>query len=496
MKIKVKGAYVIGFEGNDHVVYKPGEVVFEGDTIIFTGFDFPGEVDQTIDAGFSIVSPGFIDLDALCDIDHSILDVAVLKNPYRGVMSNELYRNHDFFTREEKATKRRLSIIQLIQNGTTTAMPIAGDFLIGWDETYEEFADAAQIASELGLRMYLGPCYHEAVWGGEELCFEEEKGLAGLEKACRFARDFDNKYSGLIKGFLAPVDTFGKTDQLLWKTKQFSDDFNIPIRLHLGEDPGEIIFLHQKYGKTPVEFLDQIGFLGPLTLLPHCIYLGDQNRIIKPTLDELGLIRDSGSSIIHTPVAEAHGGQAMVSFSRYIDAGVNMTMGSDTHPVDMIRNMDFAWNLSRIFERGEVLGRKPDETYAGRQTTAADYFRAATINGAKALGRDDLGKLAPGAKADIITIDITPLQVGPMDDPIRFLIMNTTGANVTNVIINGRIVMKDRNIPGINHAEIRESSQRYFDKMKKSYSDQDELHRPPSTLFPESFKIIEKSSSP
>lgn len=492
MKTKVKGLYVIGFDGKDHIIYKSGEVVFEGDKIIFTGFDFPGEVEQTIDAGYSIVSPGFIDLDALCDIDHSILDVAVHKNPYSGSIPNELYRNHDFFSREEKAIKRKLSIIQLIQNGTTTAMPIAGDFLIGWDETYEEFADAAQIASDLGLRMYLGPCYHEAIWRGGELCFEEEKGMAGLEKACKFARDFDNTYSGLIKAFLAPVDTFGKTDQLLRKTKHFSDEYNIPIRLHLGEDPYEIIYLNQKYDKTPTEFLNHIGFLGPLTLLPHCIYLGDQNRIKKPAQDELHLIRESGSSIIHTPIAEAHGGQVMVSFSRYLAAGVNLTMGSDTHPVDMIRNMDFAWNISRIFERGEVLGADPDGTYSGRQTTAADYFRAATINGAKALGRDDLGKLAPGAKADIITIDLSPLQVGPIEDPIRTLIMNTSGANVSNVIINGRVVMRDKEIPGVNYSKVKENSQNYFDKMKQSYSDQDQSHRPTNIIFPDSFKIIEK----
>jgi cytosine/adenosine deaminase-related metal-dependent hydrolase len=123
-------------------------------------------------------------------------------------------------------------------------------------------------------------------------------------------------------------------------------------------------------------------------------------------------------------------------------------------------------------------------------TTAADVFNAATLGGARALGRDDLGRLAPGAKADITVVDLGELRSGPSDDPIRTMLYNTSGGQVRTVIINGRTVMADRRIPGVDEAAMRERAQRYFAAYKQAYTARDYLHRAPEDLFPPSFAVI------
>jgi cytosine/adenosine deaminase-related metal-dependent hydrolase len=185
---------------------------------------------------------------------------------------------------------------------------------------------------------------------------------------------------------------------------------------------------------------------------------------------------------------------ALNSFSRFLDAGINLTIGSDTHPADLIQNMNFGWNLNRIALHESFFNAYTSNIKKYKPATEADYFRAATTNGAKALGRDDLGKLAPNAKADIIVVDLRSVRVGVVEDPIRTLIMNTTGANVRDVIIDGRFVMQDYTIPGLDTSRLLEAAQACFDQFKDMHSAYDQQNRPASTFFPDAFPIFEKKA--
>ena len=140
--------------------------------------------------------------------------------------------------------------------------------------------------------------------------------------------------------------------------------------------------------------------------------------------------------------------------------------------------MDYGNNLAKLIGNSKSAG------------TAADYFRAATLGGAKALGRNDLGRLAASAKADITIIDLSKLRSGAIDDPIRTLLMNCNGADVHTVIINGRIVVQDGRIPGLDMAQMKAEGQRYFDKLKAAYPERDYMQRPVNELFPPSFHTV------
>jgi cytosine/adenosine deaminase-related metal-dependent hydrolase len=497
MKTKITAEFVIGYQDGDHIIFNDGEVVFENDKVIFVGHNFADPVDRLIDSGHAIVSPGFIDLDALVDIDHGILDVAVPHKPGDNFeLDVQRFRSVDAFDREFWQVKQRLSVAQLIMNGITTAMPIAGDFFRGWAETYEEFEDFADIAAEFGLRMYLGPSYRTFARHRQYGEPDFERGGKSMQDAFRYVETYEDTFDGLIRTFLSPCQISYLTEDYLIRSKEFSDKNNIPIRLHACEGMYEVGYLFDHFGKTTIEYLADLEFLGPLTIIPHAIYVNEMiGHGLMPQRDELELLAESGTSIIHTPIAEAHGGLALNSFSRYHEAGVNITMGTDTHPADMIQNLNFGWNLTRIFERGEVFNEYTSNPRKLKPVTAADFFQAATINGAKALCRNDIGKLSPGAKADIIIIDLNSLRVGPVEDPIRTLIMNTTGANVRDVVINGRFVMQDYQIPGLDVNNLLEEAQSCFDQFKNMYSVYDLQKRPPKTFFPDSFPVIKKTKS-
>ncbi|MEZ4614032.1 MAG: amidohydrolase family protein [Caldilineaceae bacterium] len=144
-----------------------------------------------------------------------------------------------------------------------------------------------------------------------------------------------------------------------------------------------------------------------------------------------------------------------------------------------MRGMDYGNNITKLLTGDKSAG------------SAADYFRAATLGGAQALGRADLGRLAPGAKADLVIIDLGKLRTGPIDDPIRTLLMNAGGADVQTVIINGRTVMANGVIPGVDVAAMKARGQIYFDKLKAAYPERDYQQRAVDTLFPPSFRIVD-----
>lgn len=464
MSTLVKASYVIGFDGADHVIHRDGCVVYAGDTIQYVGKYREMPVDEVIDAGDAVVGPGFIDLDALADIDHAILDAWNASSD--GLTWSSDYARHRrtaVFPLEETLFMREYALTQLIRNGITTAMPIAAETHSAWAESYAELAGMAEIAGRLGLRMYLGPSYRSGVPvvredGGRDVLWEPELGERGLADAIRFVKDFDGAHDGRIRGALLPCRIETLTLDLMRATARAAEELDCLVRLHCLQGRTELRLLGEWYGKRPLRVLAETGLLGDRLIIPHAIYIdGD---------DELAQLAGI-AGIAHCPLTMVRYGAALEDFDRYRAAGVTIALGTDSFPPDMIRNMDYGNNLAKLVT---------DRLDAG---SAADYYRAATLGGARALGRADLGRLAPGAKADLIAVNLT----GPVDDPIRTMLMNGSGADVATVVIDGRVVMRDRDL-GVDEAR----AQAYFDRMKAAYSERDHLRRPADELFPPSFR--------
>ena len=180
----------------------------------------------------------------------------------------------------------------------------------------------------------------------------------------------------------------------------------MPIHIHAGGNFREFLEILNKYRKPVAEYLADVGILGPRTTLGHMAITGGHSRVDYPRGDELKILAETGATIGHCPHKCAKMAFAMESFDQYLEAGVRIGLGTDTYPLDIVSEMRYASLISRLVDRKASGAR------------AADVFNAATIGGANALGRSDLGRLAAGAKADVVIHQSAhdPLRSGARSD--------------------------------------------------------------------------------
>lgn len=484
---KLTGKFVIGYENDTHVIYKNGCIVFDGNTILYVGKNYDAHVDEEYDYGESIISPGFIDLEADIDTDHALIDVAFPKCSDDSFKPGKLYKTVNPYSEHDFYIRQKYSIAQMIQNGITTAMPIEGELFHGWSQTFEEHAILSNVAKEMGVRMYVGPSFRDRAIRGNE--YDDIRGNKSFQDAIDFFERIKDNTCDLIKPFINPCQLTVTRPEILVSAMEFAKKNNAPMRLHAAEGVHEWEYTLSNYNKTTIDWFEDLGILNSNLIIPHCVVAKDSE------LEKLG---HAGVSVVQTPFAEANVGSALLSHSKYLSYKINMTIGTDAQPLDMIRNMRFAWDLDRLCHIKRMFFKyNEDNTYTNLldyesnypRTTAADFFNAATINGAKALGRDDIGKLCTGAKADIIVISLDSLRVGPHEDPIRTLIMSCTGWDVTDTIVNGKFLMKNRVLLGINEHDLLSEGQQVYDKFINLYSKYDYKNRNIETFFPPTFEI-------
>nr|WP_256449467.1 chlorohydrolase family protein [Paracoccus sp. Z118] len=379
--------WVLGHGEGEHRLIPDGEVVIEGGRILFVGRRFDGEVARRLDFGLALISPGLIDLDALSDLDTTVLAIDHQPGWAKGRVWPQSYVErgpYEMYTPDELAFQKRFAFAQLLLNGITTAAPIASLFYREWGETVAEFEAAADAAGEMGLRVYLGPAYRS---GGMVLegpgrmvpVFDEARGLAGLDAAISYIRNHDGRHSGLVRGLLAPDRVETCTAELLRRTDAASRELGCPIRLHMAQGRMELDTVRTLHGTTAPEWLASLGLLSPRLIAPHAILATDA---------DLRLYAEHGVHVVHCPLVSGRGGSMLRSFGGLRAMGINIAMGTDTAPPDMLLNLLTALITGRI---------------AGgpNSVRSADMWDAATLGGARALGRDDLGRLIPGAPADI-----------------------------------------------------------------------------------------------
>ena len=165
----------------------------------------------------------------------------------------------------------------------------------------------------------------------------------------------------------------------------------------------------------------------------------------------------------------------MESFGRYVRAGVNMGIGTDTHPPDILEEMRMGAIINKIVEGDRSAG------------TVVDFYNAATIGGAKALGRDDLGRLAPGCTADISIFDFSHLTAAPMDDPMRMLIHAANGRDCHTVLVGGKVVVSEGRVVGVDEEELARKAREAWLKYKGGVGAWDPAGRSGDEVFPPLF---------
>ncbi|SFJ38489.1 Cytosine/adenosine deaminase [Bosea sp. OK403] len=483
-RILLTARWLVGHAQGRHRLYENGEIVFEDGEVVFTGHGFPGEVARRIDYGNALIGPGFVDCDALSDLDTTILAYDNQPAWKKGRVWPRSYLEagpYEMYSREELAFQKKHAFATLIRNGITTALPIASLFYRAWGETPEEFQDAAEAAAGLGLRAYLGPAYRTGnqlveADGRISTHYDEPRGLAELDAAIEFCERNEGAAGGLIRTMLAPDRIETSTAELLRRTAAAGRALKVPVRLHCCQSKIEYDLVLAQHGMSPPEWLQSLGFLDERSLLPHGTYVSG-SRHVDRTGRDLEIIRDAGATIVHCPLVSGRHGNAIDHFGRYREMGVRLAMGTDTSPPDMIMNLQVGMILARTMA-GSV-----------HAVRSEDYYDAATIGGADALGRPDLGRLQPGARADITVFDFDRPHLGQVIDPIQTMLLAGHGRDFATVIIDGRFVMEERVIPGSNEAADKLRAQKQFEGVMARYPQRTHGHPPVSEIFSSSYPV-------
>ncbi len=456
-RMVIQAGHVIAFDDNGHRLLRDGSVVVDGGRIVSVGprQAARAEADETIEARDGILTPGLISTHA--HIGGSPLDRSFIEdrgNPqffYSGLFELLPVRGA---AQDEEATRACVdfSMAELLRGGVTTVMEIGGA---------SEYVAAR--AADYGLRVYVGLAFRSGRWltrDGRRVEWEwdEEQGRRGLARAIELHKQHDGAHGDLVRCFFSPAQVDTCTPELLKASKRAADERGRPWQVHVSQSVVEFNEMLARHGKTPIAWLGELGVLGPNAILGHAIVTGGSSWTNYPAGD-VAIMADTGCSVAHAVWVFARRGIVMESFGAYRRAGVNMSLGTDTNPQSVIEAMRWAAVVSKIVER---------ET---ESTTAAHVFDAATLGGAKALGRDDLGRIAPGARADLVLWKGASWGLTPLRDPVKNIVYNATAEDVDRVWVDGRLVVESGRVRAADEravlAALQAAGERMWPRMRQ-----------------------------
>ena len=421
--------------------------MYEDDRIVHVGKSYSGQVDDRIDAKGKIVSPGFIDTHFHAETP--ILNFAfTLDEPFRLTFGNP---NIPFAPTQAKMGMRKTSeenfktlathsLCSLLKSGCTTVLEMGAgkDCLV-------------DLVGELGLRAYLGPGFRSAEdYVGDDGTpylkdWNQERGFKGLDNAVGFIKRHEGAHHGRVRGVLNPAQVDFCTPELLRAVREKADEMKVPVSIHAGQRVYEFHEIIRRYNKTPMAYLKSVGLLGPDLIVAHSRIVSGHRWTAYSGDEDVQMLAETEASIAHCPYVAAKTSCFLDSFKRFRDIGVNVALGTDTWPLDIINEMRWASLIDKIVE-----------TDAGA-STALNSYDAATLGGAKALRRNDVGRLSAGTKADILIIDTCSLRFPAIADPIKALVYAGTCDDVETVIVDGRKLVEDGKIIGLDEKALIKS---------------------------------------
>ena len=467
MTTLIEGGTVVGFRNGEHSILTAGQVAYTGNTITYVGPDYRGEADVRIDGRGKLVIPGFVNHHMAFGVHMQLFRLdAVRPNFFNsgiglGVQPEKAYSGPGLQSGDWRASAQ-YAMASALRTGTTTFVMVPNYGRHPYRGRIGTDAELVQTVTAAGLRAYLALPYMSGSACGKadgtiEWVSREAEGWQGLEQAVEFARAFDGAGEGRIRTFLFPYQADNSTPDLLRASKAAAAELGCPVKIHVAQYLLDFHEILRRTAMTPIQYLYDAGFLGPEVSLTHAIYTTRHPWLAYP-LDEdadTQLIAASGASVAHCPVVFARSGVVLYSFSQYVRAGIPVSLGTDTSPHDMVMEMRAAALLSKLADGDATSG------------LAREAFDAATLGGARALLRDDIGRLSPGAKADIVLVDLERTHIGPVaaDDPIKALVYCAQGSDVDTVIVDGITRVERGQLVGVNLERLRVGAEQFNRKL-------------------------------
>ena len=417
--LKIHGARFIMTLDPERRIIQDGSIIVEGQRIIQVGKATELEsvkADRVIDGSEMVVTPGF------CN-GHMHISYA---HATRGVFPDDLgasylpnvFKLQGEMTEEEEYYTSLLAITELLRYGTTCFLdPGSTKHLETCMKAYEES----------GCRIIVG--WHVAD-RPNPLNLPVSSTAEAISMMDQTIQSFDNRLDGRMRAWAMPFSPSFSTEELLRGAKELADRYGTGLTLHFNNSPQAVEASLSQHGKRPAEYLEDIGVLGPSTLLAHCLGI-DQG--------EVDVMARTGTKAVMCPTAAIKGGAGMTRTAllpELLRAGVTVGLGTDAgNSSNLVETMRSMYLAAVLYKDGrEDVGMIPAET----------ALEMATIKGAEALGLgDEIGSIEPGKKADLVLFDTKRPEWRTIFNPVNNLVYNADGRSVHTVIIDGKVVVEN-----------------------------------------------------
>ena len=468
-------AFVVGWDkaAGRHAYMPDADLAFRDGTISFVGRGYDGPADTVIRGSGLMVMPGLVDIHSHPSsepMNKGLLDE--LGSP--GLYYSSLYEFMPIFRSDAEAVPScvRVALAELLLSGVTTLADLSIAHP-GW----------LDILAESGMRVCIAPMFRSARWYTKnghvvEYEWDEKAGEKALAEALALIDRACQHPSGRLSGMVSPAQIDTCTPQLLKDSHDEATRRDMAWQLHTAQSVVEFHEITRRHGYSPVGWLDHLGVLSERTILGHGIFIDDHPRTQWHTRSDLSRLAETGTTVAHCPTVFARRGITLRNLGRYMRAGVNMGLGTDTYPHNFLDEMRLAAYLAR------TQGESP------QVLSSTELFEAATIGGAKALRREDIGRLAAGCRADLVLVDVTHPAMRPARDPMRSLIYAAGDRAIRAVYVDGSCVVQDGKCLTIDYegaaAAVHEAQKRIIARAPA----QDWAHRPVEKISPPTFPTI------
>ncbi|MFH1241614.1 MAG: amidohydrolase [Pseudomonadota bacterium] len=303
-----------------------------------------------------------------------------------------------------------LACLEMISSGTTC-------FADGYF-----FQDGTvRAVKESGLRALIGQGVIDFPAPGVE---DPKENIAA---ARRFIEDWQG-FSGLITPDVFCHSPITCSERTLRAATELSQEFNLPLQIHLSETREEVTEIMKRAGVRPVHYLDGLGVINSSLIAVHAVHLDH---------GEMECLREKGVRIVHCPESSMKLGSGTARVSNMLKMGLTVGLGTDgcssNNNLDLFQEMDIAAKLSKVTEQDPG------------SLDARTALRMSTRWGAAVLGLEkEIGTIEEGKKADIIVVDLNSPHLCPLYNPYSAMVYAADGADVKDVIVNGKVLMKDR----------------------------------------------------
>jgi 5-methylthioadenosine/S-adenosylhomocysteine deaminase len=468
----IRGGTAIVHDGHGHAYLKDGEIAIEGGRIAFVGKKHPGAAARIIDASGKIVLPGLISSHAHVGAHEGsrlLIDAGQREFVRSGFLHFLPARRSGapgFLSTQDARASLRYGFATVLRHGITTVLAFAPGGRDGG-------ALMREVAAEFGVRLIWSPIIAGGrYWLNDDGTVDHEADEAMGLKMLAEAVSYIERHRET--GVVTLDEYFASTPTLRREAKKAANALGVPFTLHFVEQHREFYETMTRTGRTPVQVLADEGLLDRRTILAHCVYIAGHSLVGYPMVDDIGLLGQAGVTVAHSPVAFSRRGVALESFDRYRRAGINMALATDAYPLDLFSEMRMA----------SIMAKTADRNYEA--APAASVFEAATLAGAAALGRDDIGRLSRGAEADLVIVDPRSLTIGANPDPLRMLVHLAGPQNIDTVMVGGRVLVEGGKLTMADEAEILAATTTSSERVWAGYGRYNARGRDVTEAFPPS----------